>query len=152
MRAESNSLTMSSFESEPFVRWRCDECGQWIEDAEDGWVEWRESEGALVDFRIVHRVSVSPRGGEQGCYGDDIAGNMLLENTLDVDGLAWLLGVLDKFKVAQPEFAELVRRLQVPFYEEARVRNVDPVDYETNGVREYTQAGIAAKLRMTELE
>lgn len=141
---------MSSFEGEPFVRWRCDECGQQIDDPVDGWVEWRERDGALHEFRIVHHISASPRGGPQGCYGSDIAGNMLLERTLAVDGLAWLLGMLDRSTVVQSQFAELVRRLQLPFYENARVHTVDPHGYETNGVREYTQAGIAAKLRMHE--
>jgi hypothetical protein len=138
---------MTLFEVEPFTTWRCDECGQTIASARDGWVEWRERDGALCDFRIVHHVSASPRG-EQGCYGDGIAGNMLMEETLGADGLAWLLGVLAKSPVEREQFAELVRRLQVPFYEFARNHSVDPTQFETNGVREYTQAGIAAKMRI----
>ncbi|MET0283260.1 MAG: hypothetical protein ABW352_02275 [Polyangiales bacterium] len=138
---------MTVFEVEPFTRWRCDECGQPIEQACDGWVEWRERDGVLCDFRIVHHVSASPRG-EQGCYGSNISGNMLMEETLGVDGLAWLLGVLAKTAVERAQFAELMRRLQVPFYEMARNHVVDPSSFETNGVREYTQAGILAKLRI----
>jgi hypothetical protein len=138
---------MSLSEVEPFTRWRCDECGQVIATARDGWFEWRERDGALCDFRIVHHVSASPRG-ELGCYGTGIAGNMLMEETLGVDGLAWLLGVLAKSPVEREQFAELVRRLHVPFYELARNHVVDPLHFETNGVREYTQAGILAKLRI----
>jgi hypothetical protein len=137
---------MSSFEVEPFTRWRCDECGQTIERAREGWVEWRERDGVLCEFRIVHHLSASPRG-EQGCYGTNIAGNMLMEETLGVDGLAWLLGVLAKSAVDRAQFAEFVRRVQLPFYELARNHVVDPHHFETNGVREYTQAGILAKLR-----
>jgi hypothetical protein len=141
---------MTVFEVEPFTRWRCDECGQPIERPRDGWVEWRERDGVLCDFRIVHHVSASPRG-EQGCYGGDVVGNMLMEETLGIDGLAWLLGVLARSAVQPAQFAELVRRLQVPFYELARNHVVDPSSFETNGVREYTQAGIAAKLRIPAL-
>ncbi|HEY6879380.1 MAG TPA: hypothetical protein VI299_15240 [Polyangiales bacterium] len=138
---------MSSFDVEPFSGWCCDECGETIEAACDGWVEWRERDGVLHDFRIVHHESASPRG-DVGCYGDDIAGNMLMEETLGVDGLAWLLGVLAKAEVERVQFAEFVRRLHIPFYELARNHPVDPISYELNGVREYTQAGILAKLRM----
>jgi hypothetical protein len=137
-----------AFDSEPFVRWRCDECGEIIAAPQEGWFEWRERDGALVDFRIVHHVAASPRGGTQGCYGQSVAGNMLLENTLGVDGLAWLLSLLGRAKVDQPQFAELVRRLHIPYYELARIHRVDSQSYETNGVREYTQAGILAKLRL----
>ncbi|HEX5658753.1 MAG TPA: hypothetical protein VFX59_16250 [Polyangiales bacterium] len=138
---------MSLFDVEPFTCWRCDECGQTIASAREGWVEWRERDGTLCDFRIVHHVSASPRG-ELGCYGAKTAGNMLMEETLGTDGLAWLLGLLAKSPVEREPFAELVRRLQVPFYELARNHVVDPTSFETNGVREYTQAGIAAKLRI----
>jgi hypothetical protein len=138
---------MTLFEVEPFTRWRCDECGQTIAGAPEGWVEWRERDGLLCDFRIVHHISASPRG-ESGCYGSGIAGNMLMEEVLGDDGLAWLLGLLAKTPVVRVQFAEFVRRVQVPFYEEARNHAVDPLSFETNGVREFTQAGIAAKLRI----
>jgi hypothetical protein len=143
----ANILPMTLFEVEPFTCWRCDECAQPIASVLDGWVEWRVRDGVLCDFRIVHHVSASPRG-ELGCYGEDIAGNMLMEETLGADGLAWLLGVLAKAPVDRPQFAELIRRLQLPFYEFARTHVVDPQSFETNGVREYTQAGIAAKMRI----
>ncbi len=139
---------MTLFEVEPFTRWRCDECGQEIASARDGWIEWRERDGVMCDFRIVHHISASPRGDGTGCYGESTVGNMLMEETLWADGLAWLLGLLAKSPVDRRQFAELVRRLHVPFYEEARNHVVDPTHFETNGVREYTQAGIAAKLRI----
>lgn len=138
---------MALFEVEPFTRWRCDECGEAISHPRDGWVEWRQHAGVACDFRIVHHVSASPRD-EQGCYGEDVEGNMLLEETLGDDGLAWLMGLLARAPVNREQFAELVRRVQLPFYEDARNHEIAPHHFETNGVREYTQAGIAAKLRV----
>lgn len=141
----------------PFQRWCCDQCGTFILSPEDGWIEWTEEDGRLTNFRIVHHIRASPLAvndtDDQGCYGDlTTVGNMYLEQALGADGLAWLLEIIDRDqRVDQASFAELVRRLQIPHYEEARNHPVSSVSFETNGIREFTQAGITMKLRVPAL-
>ncbi len=122
---------------EPLQQWICDECGELIDGAEQGWLEWL----SLMDkpawgFRIVHHISFSPslpRGPHEGCYGYGSAlerKDNHLNIFVGIDGLSKLLYFVDygqvdpgdsgpHFKSAH-EFAEIFRRLQIPYYEEAR--------------------------------
>jgi len=123
--------------SEKPNRWYCDECGEPITRAKDGWLEWRKvgpngerSEG----FRIVHHFSASPRASgvrQGGCYyseppagSDVLISNMHLEHFTDpLDGLARLTTSLQPSGARTADTAgvlEVIRRLHVPLWEEAR--------------------------------
>jgi hypothetical protein len=122
---------------EPLQQWICDTCCGLIERPEHGWLQWLSDEdGKCYGFRIVHHMSASPRKGysSRGCYGlhpSQAREDIDLSQFVGQDGLAQLLrffvhaGELDP-EDGQPrlksgkEFAELVRRLMIPHYEEAR--------------------------------
>jgi hypothetical protein len=132
---------------EPLKAWICDECGEIIGDARDGFVEWlsgRTFPPGSTDsvqegphgFRIVHVTSASPResrGGECYKYSHSPERQDLpLKNFLGADGLVQLLSKVDVGEFHDPdrrerpakdlrEWATLVRRLQLPYYEEARL-------------------------------
>lgn len=115
----------------PLQQWVCDECGELIEKPEDGWLEWLSSVShniPAMGFRIVHHKLASPRGS---CYYNDsnkdvnpvFISDGHLDFYLGLNGLATLLTFFldDKFKAGNPgEVAEIIRRLHLPHYEEAR--------------------------------
>lgn len=110
--------------------WICDACGQEIEDAEHGWVEWltepgggdRQSHG----LRLVHQERFSPRRPDSLCYYNEKknphsgAGDLPLTSFLGPDGLMLLLSFLhDKEFREDEEVLEMIKRLHVPSYEHA---------------------------------
>lgn len=114
---------------EPLQQWICDTCGETINNVEEGYLQWlveREGEHKKYGFHIVHHLLASPKGGQWGCYYEDTldvhVGDLDLEHYTGVDGLSYLLtlatyrnGVRDV-----EEFIDIVRRIQTPYYEEAR--------------------------------
>lgn len=118
----------------PLKQWICDTCGEIIELPEHGWLEWRQDERhKAFDFKIVHHVTYSPRGPHGNCYQSNELHNHLTR-FVGEDGLPHLLCLLDEgvhiglgpdcHSCPQVkdigEWMELIRRLQVPYYEEAR--------------------------------
>jgi hypothetical protein len=108
----------------PLQQFICDECGEVIKKVEDGWLEWiHERRGPIHGFRIVHIVRASPRFKKGGsCYYPDRlnASDNHLIYFAGPDGLSVLLSFLEK-KLSDPrELADIIRRLHVPHYEEAR--------------------------------
>ena len=119
----------------PLKQWICDTCAEVIESPEHGWLEWRQDEnGKASDFNIVHHIEHSPRklgGGD--CY--PFRGlSSHLDRYVGENGLPHLLCLLDEdihinlvnehdsypdVKYIK-QWMELVRRLQVQYYEEAR--------------------------------
>jgi hypothetical protein len=110
----------------PLHQFKCDACGQIIARPEVGWVEWLAgpTRGTKAHgFRIVHtsnRCQYPNSGRVQGTY---------LTHLLGSDGLATLLilvapggrtGNREDGVESLEEWADLVRRLQIPYYEEAR--------------------------------
>jgi hypothetical protein len=132
---------------EPLKSWICDECGELVRDERDGFVEWLSGysfpEGSTESdqegphgFRIVHVTSASPRaphGGECYRYSASPQRNDLpLREFLGAHGLVVLLSKVDVGSFHDPdrrtrpakdlrEWATLVRRLHLPYYEEARL-------------------------------
>ena len=110
----------------PLSQWKCDACGQIIERPEMGWVEWLAgpTHGTKAHaFRIVHNSSRC-QYPSMGRVHD-----IHLVHLLGPDGLATLLELVSpggrtanrEDGVANlDEWCELVRRLHVPHYEEAR--------------------------------
>jgi hypothetical protein len=101
----------------PLEQFICDKCGQLIEKVDDGWLEWYDNfKEPAHGFRVVH-------AGGRCLYPDhaDISDNHLVYFT-GADGLASLLSMFKGKGVAdQNELAEIIRRLHVPHYEEARM-------------------------------
>ena len=133
----------------PREQWICDTCGQVIEAASEGWLEWLESKDSSGTykkhgFRIVHHQSYSPRNPNRpelrpsnaaSCYSYEnhpgLVADYHLDHIVGPHGLAVLLGMIDKGPLIEAAFdgpgvmdlrdwVELVRRLAVPHYEEAR--------------------------------
>lgn len=116
----------------PLTTWTCDTCGQEISNAKDGYVVWRATSAAnpKADYRIVHQnkngSTCDP--GAQGGYQRSQA----LPDFLGPDGLATLLAMLSpgplKGPASEPdirdldEWVDFVRRVQTPWYEQARTR------------------------------
>lgn len=111
--------------NEPLTTWCCDVCGQWIEDVEQGYVIWKTGDG-LKDrsFKIIHKSR---------CNLKDHRASAALRDFLGSNGLAYLLSKLSVGPIRKKiggesycsiadldEFVDLIRRVQTPFYEEAR--------------------------------
>ena len=128
---------------EPLKQFICDKCGQIIEKPEDGWVEWLHREDPLTGrrknqgFKIVHHSAASPISDgtrRVRCYHYDNRADRSdnhLEYFLGDSGLPILYGMIDsgpdfvdqKYvpEVASVrEYMEFLRRLTLPYYEEAR--------------------------------
>ncbi len=118
---------------EPLKQWICDSCGQVIKSPDDGYVEWLvESEessfSSQYGFKIIHS------GEECTCYPEEeiSLNDAPLEFFLRERGYLNLLNFLDigpllmkEYKGPRVkylrEFVEFMRRLTVPYYEEARL-------------------------------
>ena len=108
---------------EPLKQWICDRCGEVIERPEDGYVFWKKPNFKNEDFQIVHHVRCN--------LDQSYTQSMDLRRFLGADGLVRLLSKLDPGSMHQPnhqcevsnmrEFVEFFRRLQLPYYEEARI-------------------------------
>jgi len=109
-------------------QWYCDVCDEIIEKPEDGYVIWLMDEDLLCsDFKIIHRSK---------CDIDRFryTSSMPLTSFLEEDGRSYLMTFLslgpvkyansEDFKRIKNmnEFADFFRRVQVPYYEEARRR------------------------------
>ncbi len=110
----------------PLQQFKCDACGQIIARPTVGWVEWLlgPTRGTKAHgFRIVHnsnRCQYPNSGRVQGMH---------LTHLLGHDGLAMLLtlvapggrtGNREDGVESLEEWSDLVRRLHLPYYEEAR--------------------------------
>jgi hypothetical protein len=114
----------------PLTTWTCDTCGEDITNTGQGVVVWRHDNAYRgYDFRIVHK----DLNGEFQCDPGKEAGfvqNLDLFAFLGADGQARLLAllsagpVMDSSEVRVADFdswVDLFRRVQTPWYEEARV-------------------------------
>lgn len=110
-------------------RWICDACSKPIDSAEHGIVVFlRDARLDADHFRIVHKQSAP---GYPNCDPQGSTGWVDLPRMLGVDGLTYLLSFLSAGPLKGPggmgvadhdAFVDLVRRVQIPFYEEARSR------------------------------
>ena len=108
----------------PLKQWVCDSCGAVIEKPEDAWFEWYLDRNTSLEtgFRIVHANYPS-------CRYDDRQLEQENKSLLDLpfsaviwpDGLGALLYLTEHTSFADiKEFIDIVRRLHIPYYEEAR--------------------------------
>jgi hypothetical protein len=134
----------------PLSRWRCDVCRELIEKPEEGYVVWNwDQNGQNADFKVIHHMR---------CDDNSSPASLALPDLLGHDGAAKMLSWLSVGPVIIAnnggqgetrgvadidEFVDLFRRLQTPFYEEARpaFKNYDVLAdlADANEVFPYTQ-------------
>lgn len=128
----------------PLTQFICDTCGEVINQPSEGWIEWlawmndAENKFEAHSFKIVHHHAYSPlvNNTNNGCYQHDdaIAGcaehlhQFIDENYKTANLLMFLdAGPYDEPNYNGPmakhlrEYIEFVRRLTIPYYEEARL-------------------------------
>lgn len=129
--------------------WICDVCGESIATVEAGWVEWisrRDRNLAAVGLRLVHHKPASPRS--EGCYHSREAAvaqygtnaDLPLSSFVGPNGLMRLLEFIHRNDFEQEEVLELIKRLHIPGYEEARGHIAEAIAdgvYEPNGPENY---------------
>lgn len=102
--------------------WTCDTCRKAITEPRKALLVWHvEDDLTLSRFRIVHKGACDPDRSDH---------SMELGDMLGQDGLAWMLAFLSPGPLHHPrnsprirdfdEFVDVLRRLQVPHYEQAR--------------------------------
>ena len=110
---------------QPLTKWYCDVCGNIIEDISEGYVIWKKTkELKSHGFKIVHKTKCDLK--------DHVASNEL-KKFLGDKGLAYLLSKLSLGPIMGhinqesrcgvndfDEFVDFIRRLQTPYYEQAR--------------------------------
>lgn len=121
----------------PLEQFICDTCGQVIDSPKNGFLEWITilNPCERMDFNIIHGKWASPLTGEAKCsqhetkpgrsdgHLDEFIGNKALECFLPwIDDGPW---ISEEYKGPQihsmRELSELIRRLTLPYYEEARL-------------------------------
>lgn len=143
----------------PLTTWICDTCGDVIEDVKNGLVVWDSDESLRKDgFKIVHK-------GKQ-CDLDPRMQSLGLKDLVGQDGQAWLTSWLSYGPIKNhgnsdrildmDAYVDLFRRLQTPWYEEARpyfqsetIQEVwgdssEVIPYVSDSLRRIAEAGRAA--------
>jgi len=106
----------------PLTIWYCDVCGEPITDPARGYVVWtHDHQGRDTGFKIIHQGKCDDSLNPSSCALPDLLGP---------NGLNYLLAKMSYGPLATSskptgpadldEFVDLVRRLQLPHYEEAR--------------------------------
>lgn len=115
----------------PLTVWKCDTCGDDITDPSTGIVTYRrDDERRASDFRIVHKNIPGTRRRCDPEAAEGFIDSTELSSLLGANGLADLLSLLSAgpfsglrgvVRVADFDgYVDLVRRVQTPWYEEAR--------------------------------
>lgn len=114
----------------PLEQFRCDSCNGIINDARDGWLEWYRinQSGRTRGFQIVHRTgNCAYDTGRMPVLGKDVT-RVPLDAVVGPGSLGYLLKRLDLMlasAASKPADArllvEVIRRLELPYYEEARL-------------------------------
>ena len=111
----------------PLGEWICDSCGGVIQSEDDGWLEWYKDVkpnhefGKDKGFRIVHHTNRC-MFNERAMFNDKkLTADLHLQRLCGPDGLVRLLSFIEHDYVEDnAELVEIIRRLHVPYYEEAR--------------------------------
>ena len=111
----------------PQAFWYCDTCGEKIENANEGWLEWISYDDAKGNrkgrnLRIVHH------GRSQRCMFDKdveykrdkgITSDGHLDWYLGPDGMMKLLAMASEAQIPTEEVLSVIKRIHVPAYETA---------------------------------
>src|SRR6185369_11831815 len=113
--------------------WICDACGERIQRADEGWVEWisyAATDGGrrCRDLRLVHDCALDDASRSLGCHlkevdlngAQEIVGGLPLCDFFGPDGLMYLLSFLSEGEFPVHEVVEMIKRLHIPGYEIAR--------------------------------
>jgi hypothetical protein len=123
--------------------WTCDTCRDPVTDPNMSLVVWRTVADKSIDFMIVHKGECDPQARSGFTH------NLELSSFLGADGatmlLSWLsLGPLRGSAADMPhvgnfdQYVDLFRRVQIPWYEEARTRfRDDDVQHWLGDANEY---------------
>lgn len=130
----------------PLTKWYCDVCGEKIEDIKQGYVIWKSTDDLKYhDYKIIHQSK---------CDIKAYPASTALKDFIGENGLAYLLSKLSIGPIKEAlnrgtycqitnfdEFVDFMRRVQTPFYEEARrhFRNPDLLEdyYDSNEASPY---------------
>ncbi|MGM0948353.1 MAG: hypothetical protein ACQEWT_05820 [Bacillota bacterium] len=130
-------------------QWYCDFCGEIIESDKDGMLEWDsfldrdDNQFNAENFRIVHHRSVKqchPRNNDA-----NLSDGHLYWYTGPA-GLSDLLAIKHRYNLDLIKFDEIIRRLHVDYYEEARQyfdesrENGD--EFDIYGIGDYSQGAL----------
>lgn len=113
----------------PLTVWKCDTCGDDITKPGTALVTYRrDDDNRAYDFRLVHKNIDGHRCDPDNAHGFEAS--IELHSLLGADGLTDLLSLLSagplkstpgEVRVADLDgYVDLVRRVQIPWYEEAR--------------------------------
>lgn len=111
----------------PLEQWICDVCGDVIESPEQGYVIWRHDEQYReCDFKIIHQTKCDTGAFPSSAAVEDFLGeaglNYLL-SFLSIGQIKVLLGQRSGASIKDMhEFVDFFRRMQTPYYEEARTK------------------------------
>lgn len=111
----------------PLNEWYCDHCGKIIKAPEEGWLEWyrdilgKHDQSNGKGFRIVHHKNECMYNSRQMFEENKLTADMYLIDFTGPDGLVYLLSFIEHERVENnAELIEIIRRIHVPYYEEAR--------------------------------
>lgn len=113
----------------PLKQWICDSCGGLIKKSEDGWWEYlHDTKTELVSgFRIVHHREPCMYAEQALRRKNKMVGDMHLDHMLKSGAFGHMLHWLELSETKKiderieiTEFTEIMRRLYLPYWEEAR--------------------------------
>lgn len=139
--------------SQALSKWRCDKCGGSV-TVEEGYVNWEHENPSRKEIRIIHQARC-----DDGAYNSSAA----LADFLGPDGLVKLTAMLSSGTLVAHRYedsasvpaeflpnldiwVDFVRRVQIPYYEEARelMRDAELREYlsDSNEVAPYLQRSL----------
>jgi hypothetical protein len=111
-------------EPTPLTQWKCDKCGETV-TAANGYVIWNGT-GSPSNFKIIHQGR---------CDDKSVPYSQPLKDFLGPNGLAHITSMMSYGPVSAgqgvpktphaDDYIDFLRRVQLPFYEEARAAFAD---------------------------
>lgn len=108
----------------PLDAWICDSCNDAIVNPQKGLLIWRsDADNVKSDLRLVHKGACDPK------YEGGFSASIEMHNLLGIDGQAHLFALVSYGALKDGQspgvanmdnFVDVFRRLQTPYYEEAR--------------------------------
>ena len=143
---------------EPLTIWYCDICHEPIKDPSEGIIIWNDNNGKLSDFKIVHKNLY----GKHRCDDGNYPSSMDLTEYLGTEGMVQLTSFLSTGAIHHnrkceeiediDNFIDLYRRLQLPYYEEARKyftdERVQDIFCDSNEYAPYLQKSLKRIINM----
>ena len=111
----------------PLTTWRCDVCGELIDSPESGYVIWKTDSNLLShSIKIIHKIKCDLKDHHDSAALSDFLGESGLAYLLSKLSLGPIMKSMDQSSFCQvadmDEFVDFFRRVQTPFYEQARTK------------------------------